>query len=248
MQILTNSASRFLGGRFAPNKLARLALWLKADAIGLADAAPIGTWSDSSGNGRDFVQAGADAIKPVLKTGILNGYPVARYDGDCYLENAAFSVLANAAAATLFAVVKITTTGFTYVFATNTVRFALKYQNGVVTIYAGNAASSSDGTATVSLANYAIVAVRYDGSGANNDARVKLWVNGVAQTITHGGTVPATLGASTTAMIGRYPVSAAGFFNGDQAEFALYTAALSDAERQFVQSYLSAKYGIALTY
>lgn len=58
-----------------------LALWLKADAItGLADNDPIATWPDSSGNGHDMTQP-TGGIQPIFRTNIINGLPVARFDG-----------------------------------------------------------------------------------------------------------------------------------------------------------------------
>lgn len=68
-------------------------LWLAADRItGLADASPVTTWSDLSGNGRDATQATAGA-KPTFKPGIIGGKPVVRFDGiDDYLATAAFDV------------------------------------------------------------------------------------------------------------------------------------------------------------
>lgn len=75
------------------------ALWLKSDA-GLfqertgaaattpaaADADPVGTWKDQSGNGRHFIAA-TDARRPTLKLAIQNGLPVVRADGvDDYLR------------------------------------------------------------------------------------------------------------------------------------------------------------------
>lgn len=74
------------------------ALWLKAD-VGLfqertgaaattpavADADPVGTWLDQSGNGNHVV-ATTDAKRPSLKLAIQNGMPVVRSDGtDDYL-------------------------------------------------------------------------------------------------------------------------------------------------------------------
>lgn len=75
--------------------LANLVLWLKADAItGLNDGDPITTWLDSSGAGNNASQATA-ANKPIYKTGIINGRPVARFDAvndGMVTANAAFSV------------------------------------------------------------------------------------------------------------------------------------------------------------
>ena len=66
---------------FSPIPLANLALWLKADAItGLVNNDPVATWVDSSGTSNNATQ-GTGANQPIYKTGILNGLPIARFDG-----------------------------------------------------------------------------------------------------------------------------------------------------------------------
>jgi len=63
-----------------PSVLTDVALWLKADALSLADGTAVSSWTDSSGNARHAVQATAGS-QPIYKTGILNGKPVLRFDG-----------------------------------------------------------------------------------------------------------------------------------------------------------------------
>lgn len=68
-----------------------------------ADADPVGTWLDQSGNGRHVVAA-TDAKRPSRKDGIQNGLPIARFDGsDDYLEHNAY---ARTAPRTLYVVFK----------------------------------------------------------------------------------------------------------------------------------------------
>jgi hypothetical protein len=65
----------------SPTQFGGLQLWLAADSIsGLADDAAVATWSDLSGNGRDFTQ-GTAANRPLYKTNIVGGKPVVRFDG-----------------------------------------------------------------------------------------------------------------------------------------------------------------------
>ncbi len=54
--------------------------WYKADAISGADGDPVTTWTDSSGNGNNITQATSTA-RPLLKTAVLNGRAVVRFDG-----------------------------------------------------------------------------------------------------------------------------------------------------------------------
>jgi hypothetical protein len=63
-----------------PNTIDDLSLWLKADAItGLSDGNEIVTWTDSSGDGHTGTAAAT--ARPIYKTNIINGKPVARFDG-----------------------------------------------------------------------------------------------------------------------------------------------------------------------
>ena len=60
-------------------------LWLKADALSLADGATVTTWTDSSGNGNS---PSTTLGTPIFKTNILNGKPVIRFDGASRMERA----------------------------------------------------------------------------------------------------------------------------------------------------------------
>jgi hypothetical protein len=52
--------------------------WWKADGLSLSDGDSVGTWYDSSGNGRNMTLV-AGAQKPIYKTNILNSLPVVRF-------------------------------------------------------------------------------------------------------------------------------------------------------------------------
>ena len=79
---------------FSPLDISGLQLWLDASQIvGLNDGDPVGTWPDSSGNGRDFTQA-TGSSKPVYKTNIRGTLPAVLFDGvDDHVE-ATFSCTA----------------------------------------------------------------------------------------------------------------------------------------------------------
>lgn len=73
---------------FDPNSIPGLILWESADVGAYLDAGitpaadndPVQQWNDRSPNVNDFTQPVA-GFRPVLKTGILNGLPVMRFDG-----------------------------------------------------------------------------------------------------------------------------------------------------------------------
>src|SRR5690348_4328042 len=78
-------------GTFSPTDISGLKLWVKADQIGgLSDGDPVSTWSDQSGVGNDMTSSGSN--RPTYKTGILNSFPIVRFDGsDDFLEKSSFS-------------------------------------------------------------------------------------------------------------------------------------------------------------
>lgn len=57
-----------------------MAAWYDATTISASDNDPVGTWADSSGNGRTLTQATA-GLRPTYRTNIQNGRPVVRFDG-----------------------------------------------------------------------------------------------------------------------------------------------------------------------
>jgi hypothetical protein len=67
---------------FRPSQVAGLIAWYEADRISgvSADATAVASWTDLSGLGHHLVQA-TGAKQPLLKTAIVSGYPVVRFDG-----------------------------------------------------------------------------------------------------------------------------------------------------------------------
>lgn len=79
-----------------PTDISNLKVWFKADGTLWQDAArttpavtdgdPIGSWDDASGNA-NHAQQSTSGFRPQLKTSILNGLPVIRFDGtDDFLD------------------------------------------------------------------------------------------------------------------------------------------------------------------
>lgn len=101
---------------FAPDTLAGLKLWLRGDGpfysdtarttLITADASSIAAWDDRSGAGNHVTQATAGK-RPTLKTGIVNGQAVARFDGGDTIFSTTASGL-DVASFTWLAVVKRT--------------------------------------------------------------------------------------------------------------------------------------------
>lgn len=66
---------------FNPTTIAGLQVWWDASQLtGFADNDPVGTWPDSTGNGRSAAQA-AVGRRPLFKAAFQNGLPVLQFDG-----------------------------------------------------------------------------------------------------------------------------------------------------------------------
>ena len=76
--------------------------------VASADNDPVRQWSDQSGNGRNFSNAGS-TVRPLLKLGILNGQPILRFDGvnDVFTSAAAISNFITNSAFVFYGVVAI---------------------------------------------------------------------------------------------------------------------------------------------
>ena len=70
----------------------------------------------------------------------------------------------------------------------------------------------------------------YDGTQTGNSNRLKAYINGVLQTLTYGGTIPATTGTiNTNLIIGAY-IPNGNWSNGNIAQTSIYNRALSSSE------------------
>lgn len=78
---------------FDPGAIAGIQWWFKADALALADAAAVDSWTDSSGLGRHAVQA-SGPLQPVYRTNIVNGQPAIEFGGTQYLRTPAITLVA----------------------------------------------------------------------------------------------------------------------------------------------------------
>lgn len=226
---------------FTPLSLSPV-LWLDASQItGLSDGAAITTWTDASGNGNNITQSTA-AAKPTYKTAILNGKPVARFDGGDRLINASISV---AQPITAFVVASVSASD------SDAATFFDSYNNVQCIMYRGAALDNpnkivirSGPTATwgVDADNNANIL-----TGIWSGASSSLWKNGgTAATGSNGtnglsGVSIGNIRGNPNPLIANYSLI------GDIAEIIIYSGAMSDGNRQSVQSYLSAKYGIAVS-
>lgn len=233
-----------------PSDLSGLVLWLEADTIpGLNDGDPISTWPDDSGEGNDAT--GAGATRPIYRTNILNGLPIARFDGadnmdcgnDTSMRPAQFSA---------FAVTSYTGTApapqggtvFNYGAGTDSADFGRGYglflDRNDVNCKKGSGDTSEEvvtGPRIFTGTVHTYMDGHYDGS--------ELFV--YERSILRGTSTPDTQGISYINVVGLFlgmqRTDADRFFLiGDIGEVIIYDHYLTDDERGSIQKYLADKW------
>jgi hypothetical protein len=226
----------------APNTISNLAVWLKADALGLSDGTAVSSWTDSSGNGNHAVQA-TGTRQPIYKTSIINGKATVRFDGSDDVLVAPTTL--GTAAHTVFTFAKNITLPNSY---------------NPVDAYNNNAAAGSGTLSGVTLF------VRSDGGGAVYPpggatavdpagtystfpflhsftfATGTNWISYHNQQL-EAQAVTSSYPASTHFQIGgQFTASITRGANADVAEWIGYSRVLTTTERQGVEQYLLRKY------
>jgi hypothetical protein len=241
--------------RFNPRSLPNLQLWLPADRINQANNTAVATWSDQSGNGYDATQS-TTAARPTFIASGLNGLPVVRFDGtDDHLDfsGGAFSLLRNVAGATIFVVVKYssTTANFSSFYASTnnaitSVRLQLRttttpryqIQGRRLDAISAETISSTQATSTSSVI---IQTARADYQNTLMQQYINGALDGQKTDFQTAGNTSDT--DSLGIFLGRVSVT---YLTGDIAEIIVYNRALNTSELSQVHRYLARKWGIAL--
>ena len=211
-----------------PQSISGLELWLRADAItGLSDDDLVDVWSDSSGNGNDATQTGAN--RPTYKTGIVNGMPVVRFDGSAnYLDFTSLDLQP----ATVFVVVKYEPPATNAPFLGNdTNNEYFGYYNNTIYYYSTIANLN---VANPTPATFQIITGHAQPSGSNSSIRID------GSSVVSGDY---NWGASTFAFVGKRNAER---FKGDIADILIYSTNLSSTDIDTIENYLSSKYNISI--
>jgi hypothetical protein len=220
------------GGGFSPRAIPGLVFWVDASYItGLNDGDSVTTWSDLSGNGNDATQATA-AAKPILKLNIINGRPVVRFDGTDDFLRATFTLNQPFTRISVFSKLLWVLTDSIFN-AVTTSAGALYMQTATprITMYSGGNGPS---TTTFADNSFGIISEIF------NDASSELHINGGSAFTGNPST-----NNPTALTIGGNQIGAANS-QIDVAMVVEYNSALSTANRQRLERYLSSRYGIAV--
>jgi hypothetical protein len=235
---------------FSPSDLANLAGWWKADALSLSDGDAIGTWIDSSGNGKDLTQA-TTAKKPTFKTSILNSLAVARFDGGDQVTVGSFDLSATDKL-TIFIVSSATSDAVGQILVehgtdnnSDLPSFVLAVDGATsgklqgATFFAAASTTASVGT------SFHIFAVQFDRVGTTTPTQVfiRLGSETVSQNTDASNDVTGNF-ASKTLHVGARGGSLIAPLTGDIAELIVYSDFKSVADLNQVGAYLASKYAL----
>jgi hypothetical protein len=122
------------------------------------------------------------------------------------------------------------------------------WSNDVIYFEIGNGGNTY-GELNNNSSSWQNIAMVFDGSGVDNSARLKAYINGVQQNLTYGGTtIPSTAGSGNTLYIGNTgPFSSVNsnlFSSGNFAFFAAYNRALSAQEIKQNYNATKKRYGL----
>jgi hypothetical protein len=246
MSITRLNPNQLAGGIDSAVDIASLLGWWKADSLGLSDGTAVSSWTDSSGNGKHLVQA-TGSKQPLLKTAILNGLPVIRFDGtDDALSCASFA----RGAFTMFVVLKTTSQANTTIehSATSGSNAGFYFSstggaNFAMTGAGGSALTAYDVGLILADSATRIITESADGT----DAGLRGWVNGHPCTrgTSYGNANPGAATVTDTLYVGGRGGTSR-FTNGDIAEIIIYGRVLARNERQAIEDYLARKYALAV--
>lgn len=237
--------SGLMGGIEIPLTISGLQFWVKADSGTFQDSAKttpassdgdvIGAWVDQSGKGNDVTQA-TTPKKPTLRLNVLNGKPVARFDGtDDRLISSSFSL---AQPFTAFVVVKVSSGALV-----GGIFFDTFTDTGLCAMWkaSGSALFRMSGGITIQTAWNASWNIHngfFDGASSDYFINGSSAISGDASTNGLSGISIGDIRGNPNPILGGLKL------DGDIAEILIYNSILSTADRQTIEDYLNGRYAI----
>lgn len=216
-------------------------LWLKADNGVTTSSSSVSSWLDMSTSNNHAAQS-TGANQPTLVGNAVNGKPAISFNGSGQFMSMAAGFNYFHSGANIFIVTKPTAVAANARFfelaagATSNNIYVSQPNNTDASFYIYNGSTPSSVTASnaVTLNQYQLLETSYGSSQG------KIYTDGVEKA---QGTMGSTTGSAKTGTIGAdYGNSI--FFEGEIAEILIYNQSLSNQERENVEAYFYAKYGI----
>jgi hypothetical protein len=219
-----------------PLTLSPLSWWDNGATYMAADGSQ---WTDRMGL---YNLTAAGTARPTYTAGAQNGLPSFAFDGTTdVLTGARITQIQGVNGLTMWSAGKKWV--FTHYDAGNSnlrTEFIHNSDNlnyGIV----ANTATSLGTHASPDAFNYSLLV--YDGTQGTNETKLKLYLGGVAQTVSFTLTIPATTESSASSLI-RMGKFFGGFKAGQSLEHGIITRAITAGEITSLNSYLAAKYAL----
>ncbi len=224
-------------------------LWLKADALGLANGAAVSTWANQTEYGFNVTQ-GTAANQPIHYTGQINGYPAVRFDGsNDFMQGSFTGSITNK---TMMAVVRLTNVTPT---ATSVGGAPVTVQNSAGSTF--DAIVYNESTAkrwmngSEGLGRTPATVSAYDQTSVGPHLVTITSATSSYNTFQNGALISSTASYSPPTFTSgifnvglRHTGATNGYFYGDIAEVLVYNKNLTDAERYSIETSLMTKYGM----
>ena len=232
--------------QFTSDWIEGMVLWLDA-GVGVTSSSGVSLWEDQSGLGNDATQA-VEANRPTLVAEGLSERPVVTFDGSSQwmeLPSTAINTALNSADGfTIFLLMRGERIGTNEAFISSIDSTAnlMLFRYGTFLpdfrVRIGGTDYDLDFATDVRDGDGHILVVEWDVPGNSR----RLYVDGDVDAESTGS-VQATITLANPVNIGR-DARGVYYFGGDIAEILIYDRALADAEREAVEDYLMAKYGL----
>lgn len=232
---------------FNPKQIASLGLWLDAsDASTITISTGVSEWRDKSGNGRNFSQ-GVGNNQPTVRTNGQNNRNTLEFNGSTNsLVGPAGFGLTNTH--TVIAVVRPDIRKIAGLIGSQNIGTDLIYGDGSSSFSgtkfgAFGIARAVYGGGTITTGAFQVFAAVC--SGGSLPTNLSMFTNGTggAASVETAGTAPT---AAMTAPVRVGVSQGSQFWDGDIAEFLIWTRALSASERSIVERALGKKWGITV--
>lgn len=225
-------------------------LWLKADALGLANGAAVSTWTNQTEYGFNVTQ-GTAANQPIHYTGQINGYPAVRFDGsNDFMQGSFIGSITNKTMMAVVRLTNITPTATSVGGAPVTVQNsagstfdAIVYNEYTAKRWMNGSEGFNRTPATVSA---------YDQTSVGPHLVTITTATSSYNTFQNGALISSTASYSPPTITSgifnvglRHTGASNGYFYGDIAEVLVYNKNLTDAERYSIETSLMTKYGMA---
>lgn len=246
MSFATAASQKSVWG-FSPQSIPGLQLWLDgADTTSITGTSSVTAWRNKgAAGGSTSTTLGSGTVSSTSTT--INGLPTVSFAGSAYMT--APSMTFAQTTRTVFIVVKLGASGLNRYFlqgnasiSTNRINVGVLsyFYSGITDLemsYYGDGFYGTTGTPTIFNTSTIICATTLS-------TNYGIFVNGTSQALVGGGTTRAfETGTTTTQAIGYNGAGSASF---DLGEVMIFDGAITDTQRQQVEGYLAAKWGLGM--